>query len=221
MKIAVITALVVAGVALSGCSAPAQPATPQSTGGASCTYLADGAAAKPAKLPASTGVPNTGSVDYVLNLNGQPVGLTLDQAAAPCTVNSFISLAGQGYFDKTVCHRLGDVPGSFQMLQCGDPTATGTGSPGYRFAEEVTGKETYPAGTLAMARTSQPSSQGSQFFLVFGDTVLPPNYTVFGTIDAAGLKVLGALAAAGTDNSEGMGVGTPLTPAEITSVKPR
>ncbi len=107
------------------------------------------------------------------------------------------------------------------MLQCGDPTGTGAGSPGYRFAEELTGKETYPAGTLAMARTSQPSSQGSQFFLVFGDTQLRPDYTVFGTIDAAGVKALAALAAQGTDNSEGVGVGRPVAPAVITSVKPR
>jgi peptidyl-prolyl cis-trans isomerase B (cyclophilin B) len=136
-------------------------------------------------------------------------------------IRDSISLAKQGYFDNTACHRLGNVPGSFQMLQCGDPTATGMGGPGYRFAEELTGKETYPAGTLAMARTSQPSSQGSQFFLVYGDTGLQPDYTVFGTIDAAGLKVLNALAAGGTDNSEGTGVGKPLTAAEITSVKPR
>jgi peptidyl-prolyl cis-trans isomerase B (cyclophilin B) len=145
----------------------------------------------------------------------------LNRAAAPCAVNSFVSLASQGFFDSTACHRLGDVPGNFQMLQCGDPTGTGAGSPGYRFAEELTGKETYPAGTLAMARTSQPSSQGSQFFLVYGDTTLKPDYTVFGTIDAAGLKELAALAAQGTDNSEGMGVGKSLAPAEITSVKPR
>lgn len=216
-----IVALVVAGIALAGCSAPAQSAAPQTAGGATCTYLADGAASKPAQLPPATAVPNTGTVDYVLTLDGKPVGLTLNRAAAPCAVNSFVSLANQGFFDKTACHRLGDVPGSFQMLQCGDPTGTGAGSPGYRFAEELTGKETYPAGTLAMARTSQPSSQGSQFFLVFGDTQLRPDYTVFGTIDAAGVKALAALAAQGTDNSEGVGVGRPVAPAVITSVKPR
>jgi peptidyl-prolyl cis-trans isomerase B (cyclophilin B) len=172
-------------------------------------------------MPSTAGVANTGTVDYVLSLNGQAIGLTLDRAAAPCAVNSFISLATQGFFDNTACHRLGNVPGRFQMLQCGDPTGTGAGSPGYRFAEELTSKETYPAGTLAMARTSQPSSQGSQFFLVFGDTQLKPDYTVFGKIDTAGLKVLNTLAAAGTDDTEGSGVGKPLAPAQITSVKPR
>lgn len=222
MKKTLLATILISGIAVAGCGAsPTQPATTQATAGVSCAYLADGAASKPAQLPPQSGVANTGTVEYVLSLNGKAVGLSLNRAAAPCAVNSFVSLANQGFFDNTACHRLGDVPGNFQMLQCGDPTGSGAGSPGYRFAEELTGKETYPAGTLAMARTSQPGSQGSQFFLVFGDTTLQPDYTVFGTIDAAGLKVLDALAAQGTDNSEGMGVGKPLAPAEITSVKPR
>ena len=66
------------------------------------------------------------------------------------------------------------------VLQCGDPTGTGTGGPGYSFDDELTGDETYPAGTLAMANAG-PNTNGSQFFIVYGDTPLPPNYTVFGT----------------------------------------
>jgi len=213
-------------VVLLGCSSPA--ATPSSSnsaitasaGGADCSYQAAGTASKPVKLPATSGVIKTGSVEYVLELDGQAVGLTLDRAAAPCAVNSFASLAAQGFYDATSCHRLGTTIG-FQMLQCGDPIGTGTGGPGYTFAEELTGSETYPAGTLAMARTSQPSSQGSQFFLVFGDTQLSPDYTVFGKIDSAGLAVLRKLAAQGTDESEGTGVGKPVAAAAITSVKPR
>ena len=74
------------------------------------------------------------------------------------------------------------------MLQCGDPSASGTGGPGYSFADELSGSETYPAGTLAMAN-SGPDTNGSQFFIVLADADLPPAYTVFGTVDAAGLKV--------------------------------
>src|SRR5699024_8063385 len=80
---------------------------------------------------------------------------------APCTVNSFLSLAGQEYFDDTDCHRL-TTEGIF-VLQCGDPTGTGSGGPGYSFADELDGSETYPAGTLAMANAG-PDTNGSQFF---------------------------------------------------------
>ena len=78
--------------------------------------------------------------------------LTLDADEAPCTVNSFVSLAQQGYFDDTTCHRLTTTKESgISVLQCGDPTGTGTGGPGYAFDDELSGSETYPAGTLAMA----------------------------------------------------------------------
>ncbi|MFI5427831.1 peptidylprolyl isomerase [Aeromicrobium sp. UC242_57] len=109
---------------------------------------------------------------------------SLKPDTAPCTVNSFVSLAKQGYFDDTKCHRL--VPGF--VLQCGDPSATGTGGPGYAYADELKGDETYPAGTLAMAN-SGPDTNGSQFFIVLADAELPPAYTVFGTVDDAGLKL--------------------------------
>src|SRR5690606_40486433 len=84
--------------------------------------------------------------------------VTLDADAAPCTVNSFLSLAGQAYFDSASCHRL-TTSGIF-VLQCGDPTATGTGRPGYSFADELTGSETCPAGTLAMSNAG-PATHGS------------------------------------------------------------
>ena len=113
---------------------------------------------------------------------------------APCAVSSFVSLAEQGYFDGTKCHRL--VPGF--VLQCGDPTATGTGGPGYSFADELTGKETYPAGTLAMANAGIDTN-GSQFFIVLDDATdnLDPEFTVFGSVDAAGLAVAKKIEAEG------------------------
>ena len=67
---------------------------------------------------------------------GRPIGLTLNNAKAPCTVNSFASLAGQGYFDDTSCHRLTTAP-ALEVLQCGDPTGTGTGGPGYTIPDET------------------------------------------------------------------------------------
>ena len=146
-----------------------------------CGYEADGVASKDAELPPAK--PISASKLTVETNRGQ-IGLTLLPEAAPCTVNSFVSLANQGYFDGTKCHRL--VPGF--VLQCGDPSATGTGGPGYRFDDELTGEETYPAGTLAMANAG-PDTNGSQFFIVLADSQLPPAYTVFGSVDAAGLAV--------------------------------
>jgi peptidyl-prolyl cis-trans isomerase B (cyclophilin B) len=108
------------------------------------------------------------------------------------------------------------------VLQCGDPTGTGTGGPGYAFANEVTGDSTsssatYPAGTLAMAHSSQPSSNGSQFFLVYQTTTLPRDYTPFGTV-TGGLDIVKNVAKAGTDNGNGPGDGHPKQSVMIESV---
>ena len=136
------------------------------------------------------------------------IGLQLDNAKSPCTVNSFASLAQQGFFDGTPCHRL-TTSDSLAVLQCGDPTGVGTGGPGYQFANEyptdqyqpddpkLTEPVVYPRGTVAMANAG-PGTNGSQFFLVFKDSQLPPNYTVFGTIDETGLATLDKIAAGGT-----------------------
>jgi len=210
---------------LSACSTPATvPAAPASasapaaaaTGGVACAYQATGDAAKKVALPPTSGVANTGTAAVTLKLNDKALALTLDRENTPCTTNSFVSLAAQGYFDGTSCHRLADS-GIF-VLQCGDPTATGTGGPGYQFADELTGEETYPAGTLAMANAGK-GTNGSQFFIVFEDTQLPPSYTTFGRVDEAGLKVVRAIVAGGQDGSWGDGTGKPKLPAVITSAK--
>ncbi|MEZ5191324.1 MAG: peptidylprolyl isomerase [Nocardioides sp.] len=88
----------------------------------------------------------------------------------------------------------------------GDPTGTGSGGPGYSFADELTGRESYPAGTLAMAN-SGPDTNGSQFFIVYADTQLPAAYTVFGTLDAASVGIVAKVAAKGTDDANGPGDG--------------
>ncbi|MER7112570.1 peptidylprolyl isomerase [Streptomyces sp. NPDC000229] len=134
------------------------------------------------------------------------VSITMDAAKTPRTVNSFKHLADKKFFDSTRCHRL-TTKGIF-VLQCGDPKGDGTGGPGYTIPDEnlgalgkagADGAVTYPAGTVAMAKTSEPNSGGSQFFLVYKDTKLPPQYTPFGTIDAAGLKVVQDVAKGGVE----------------------
>jgi peptidyl-prolyl cis-trans isomerase B (cyclophilin B) len=121
--------------------------------------------------------------------------VSLDGKHAPHTVNSFAFLASKRYFNDTPCHRL--TTSGIYVLQCGDPTGSGTGGPGYTIPDENLTHATYPAGTVAMANTGQPHSGGSQFFLVFANTALPPQYTPFGHV-TAGLDVLQRVAKAGS-----------------------
>ncbi|MDQ0579782.1 peptidylprolyl isomerase [Streptomyces rishiriensis] len=136
------------------------------------------------------------------------IGIALKAKAAPHTVNSFSFLAGKGYFDHTKCHRL--TTNGIYVLQCGDPTGSGSGGPGYTIPDENL-KDTslknniYPAGTIAMANTGQAHTGGSQFFLVYQDSQLPPSYTPFGTVSADGMKVLQKIAAAGENTGAGDG----------------
>jgi peptidyl-prolyl cis-trans isomerase B (cyclophilin B) len=138
------------------------------------------------------------------------IDIDMKTSAAPHTVNSFDFLAGKGYFDHTKCHRL--TTNGIYVLQCGDPTGSGSGGPGYTIPDENLKDKSlkgnvYPAGTVAMANTGQKHSGGSQFFLVYQDSQLPPSYTPFGTVSEAGLKVLKKIAAAG--ESTGAGDGAP------------
>ncbi|MFE9424569.1 peptidylprolyl isomerase [Kitasatospora sp. NPDC006697] len=136
-------------------------------------------------------------------------------AAAPCTTFSFRFLADHGYYDGTHCHRL-TTKGIF-VLQCGDPTGTGAGGPGYSFNDENLTGATYPAGTVAMANAG-PNTNGSQFFFVWQDTKLPPLYTPFGKV-TGGLDVLQKIAAAGEDDQNGPGDGYPTLPVDLRKVK--
>jgi peptidyl-prolyl cis-trans isomerase B (cyclophilin B) len=126
-------------------------------------------------------------------------------AQAPCTTYSFRFLAQRGYFTGTHCHRLTTM-GIF-VLQCGDPTGTGSGGPGYRFNDENLSGATYPAGTVAMANAG-PNTNGSQFFFVWKDTKLPPLYSPWGKV-IGGMSVLRKIAAAGDDSQNGPGDGYP------------
>jgi peptidyl-prolyl cis-trans isomerase B (cyclophilin B) len=138
---------------------------------------------------------------------------------APCTTFSFRFLASKGYYNQTHCHRL-TVQGIF-VLQCGDPTGTGSGGPGYAFNDENLAGATYPAGTVAMANAG-PNTNGSQFFFVWKDTTLAPDYTPFGTV-IGGMNVLQKIAAAGDDQQNGPGDGYPnlYTQFEFVQVVPQ
>jgi peptidyl-prolyl cis-trans isomerase B (cyclophilin B) len=140
--------------------------------------------------------------------------VTLEAAKAPHTVNSFAFLASKHFFDNTTCHRL--TTQGIHVLQCGDPTGTGGGDPGYTIPDENLTGATYPPGTLAMANTGQPHTGGSQFFVVYGETPLPPSYTPFGHI-TSGMDVLQRIATAGEDDSNGPGDGHPKQPVVIES----
>ena len=131
------------------------------------------------------------------------VRMLTDQA--PCTTFSFRFLASRGYYNQTHCHRL-TTQGIF-VLQCGDPTGTGSGGPGYAFNDENLAGATYPAGTVAMANAG-PNTNGSQFFFTWKDTTLAPAYTPFGTV-IGGMDVLQKIAAAGDDSQNNPGDGYP------------
>jgi peptidyl-prolyl cis-trans isomerase B (cyclophilin B) len=143
--------------------------------------------------------------------------LTLDADRAPCTVNSFISLATQNYFNASQCHRLTTLDtGGIAVLQCGDPTASGSGGPGYTYADETDGSESYGPGVLAMANRGADTN-GSQFFIVYDDSPLQPDYTVFGTVDDATVQTISDLAAEGVTD-DGSGMTAPKEDVEIESV---
>ena len=186
-------------------------------GKTSCDYAEDPmGAAKEVDAPDKT-AQYTGKVPATINTSVGALAITLDADKAPCTVNSFLSLASQDYYDGTSCHRLGASTG-FELLQCGDPTGEGTGGPGYTIPDEFKDSDTFPAGTLAMANTGQPNSGGSQFFMVFGDTELPPSYTVFGTLDEAATKALQKVGKAGVAEPGADGTGAPKTPVDFKTI---
>ena len=189
---------------------PLPPFKPSASLGANCQYPASpDAAAKPVKPPRTGKIPTDPATQSASMVTTQGnIGLLLANNESPCTVNSFASLIGQKYFDNTKCHRLTTSP-DLGVLQCGDPKGDGTGGPGYGFGNEYPTDQyppndpkaqqpvVYPRGTLAMANSGQPNSNGSQFFMVYRDSQLPPQYTIFGTIQPDGLTVLDKIAKAG------------------------
>ena len=145
----------------------------------------------------------------LVTTNKGEIEIALDQSKAPITVNNFVFLARNQYFDDTTCHR---IVTDF-VVQCGDPTATGTGGPGYRFPDELPEAGEYKIGSIAMAN-SGPDTNGSQFFIITGPNgvALPPSYALFGEVTAGLDDTVVEMAAAATAS------GTPSEPVEIQSV---
>ncbi|MGW4502162.1 peptidylprolyl isomerase [Micromonospora sp. NPDC004336] len=152
---------------------------------------------------------STGTQTMTIDTNLGPITAKVDRSAVPCTAGSFTHLAEKNFFDNSKCHRL--VTEGIKVLQCGDPSATGkgwrqtdgTGGPSYRLAEEnlpTDKRPPYPEGVIAMANSGQPGSTGSQFFIVYGDSPLDPNYTVLGTI-TGGMDIVKQVATAGDDKA--------------------
>jgi peptidyl-prolyl cis-trans isomerase B (cyclophilin B) len=176
-------------------STDAGPAT-----GTDCRF--DRAQDKNPQIVPPTRATRTGQVLVTIGTNRGPVAFELDATNAPCTVESFLTLATGGYFNDTACHRLTTL--LIFVLQCGDPTATGSGDPGYSFDDEnlpAPGGTAYPRGTLAMANAG-PDTNGSQFFIVYKDSPIDPNYPVFGKV-TGGLEIVDQVAAGGAPGNDG------------------
>jgi peptidyl-prolyl cis-trans isomerase B (cyclophilin B) len=216
----VVAGLAIGGVFLAGRS-PGTSASPTPTPSASatpsptpttvtepathCTYTPSGKAARKVTLPSAT--PDyKATYQATIGTNRGDIVIDLLNSKATCTVNSFVHLAEAGFYNNTPCPRL--TTSGFYIIQCGDPTGTGSGGPGYAFESENLTSATYPAGTLAMANSGSADSNGSQFFLVYQDSSsLPPDYTPFGEI-VSGLNILQTVGKAGygpPDNPAGGG----------------
>ena len=147
----------------------------------------------------------------VVTTNKGEFSILLDPAKAPLAVNNFVTLARYKYFDNTQCHRA--IP-EF-VVQCGDPTASGSGGPGYSFADELPLEGEYKIGSIAMAN-SGPNTNGSQFFIITGENGagLSPDYTLFGQVTDGLDTTVPALNAAGNPDPAANGV----PPAETISI---
>ena len=192
---------------------PTPTSTPVSEPAHHCLYTPKPPAARNVGLPSAK--PNyKAAYQATIHTNRGAIVIDLLNSKATCTVNSFVYLAEKGFFSNTHCHRLTTT--GIYVLQCGDPTGTGTGGPGYQFADENLTGATYTSATVAMAN-SGPNTNGSQFFLVYKNSTLSPAYTPFGKI-VSGLNIIQQVANAGSDNSNGSGDGHPKEKVQIGSV---
>ncbi|MDO5031758.1 peptidylprolyl isomerase [Corynebacterium sp.] len=187
-----------------------------------CDYTDAGQAAKEVAKPNGKDVSAKGTVKVNFATNQGDIEMELDRAVAPCTVNAITDMVKAKYYDNSICHRM--TSGGLNVLQCGDPTGTGTGGPGFQFANEYPTDETdeanqqmpltYPKGSIAMAN-SGPDTNGSQFFINYEESQLPPLYTYFGKLTATGQQTLDKIAAKGVEG--GTPDGAPAEEVRITS----
>ena len=192
---------------------PTTPA-PTSSSPEKIGYTKTGNASKDVGVPTYNAADAAKPYSATISFNSGDLSFDALTTKAPYTTYSFKYLAGKGYFNNTTCHRL--VTSGIYVLQCGDPSGTGSGGPGYQFQDENLTGATYPAGTIAMANAG-PGTNGSQFFIVYKDSPLPANYTPWGKV-SSGMDVVTKIAAAGEDDSNGQGDGKPKQPVTIKSV---
>ena len=150
----------------------------------------------PMKVSPPTALLKRGPQKITLSTNCGDIVIQADFKAAPVTLTVLSTLMNAGYYNKTYCHRITNQ--SIFILQCGDPTGTGSGDPGFRYRDENLPEATennYPEGTVAMAN-SGPNTNGSQFFIVYDDTTLGPNYTIWGKV-TSGLDIVKYIAQSG------------------------
>jgi len=184
-------------------------------GGQTTTPEATPEAAPAVDLP-NAGITESNKATISFTTNQGEIVIETTPSLAPLTVNAIAALAQMNYFDKTICHRL--TTEGIYVLQCGDPTGTGTGGPGFNIPDEnlpEAVENNYPAGTVAMANAG-PGTSGSQFFLVYQDTTLGPDYTIWGSI-TSGLDILQTIASAGV--VDGGTDGAPISGVTIESTK--
>ena len=184
-------------------------------GGQTTTPEATPEAAPAVDLP-NAGITESNKATISFTTNQGEIVIETTPSLAPLTVNAITALAQKNYFDNTICHRL--TTEGIYVLQCGDPTGTGTGGPGFNIPDEnlpEAVENNYPAGTVAMANAG-PGTSGSQFFLVYQDTTLGPDYTIWGSI-TSGLDILQTIASAGV--VDGGADGAPVTGVTIESTK--
>ena len=222
-------ALTIGLLLVSGCSSEPDPEDVQptptsapsasSSAGTAAASFCEPATATP-RQPIAPGAPSEylAKKRYTLALetNCGLIEIEADGVNAPATVSTIGFLANSNYYDATLCHRL-TTSGIF-VLQCGDPQGDGGGNPGFTFADEnlpTANGVNYPKGTVAMAN-SGPNTNGSQFFLVYADTTLPPNYSIWGVI-TKGFEIVEKIANLGTATGEPDG--SPLYPVEIRTAR--
>jgi peptidyl-prolyl cis-trans isomerase B (cyclophilin B) len=184
-------------------------------GGQTTTPEATPESAPAVDLP-NAGITESNKATISFTTNQGEIVIETTPSLAPLTVNAIAALAQKNYFDKTICHRL--TTEGIYVLQCGDPTGTGTGGPGFNIPDEnlpEAVENNYPAGTVAMANAG-PGTSGSQFFLVYQDTTLGPDYTIWGSI-TSGLDILQTIASAGV--VDGGTDGAPVAGVTIESTK--
>ena len=155
---------------------------------------------------------------FTFTTNCGNIVIKADGKGAPITVTALSALAAGGFFDQTLCHRL--TTENIYVLQCGDPTATGLGGPNFTYRDEnlpTNAEGNYPAGVVAMANSGQ-NTNGSQFFIVYADTSLPPSYTIWGKV-TKGLEIVQMVAKSGV--MDGKKDGSPKQKIGIEKVKVR